>query len=140
MAEIVIDASVLVKWYVQESDSDKALLLRDMHVNGEVQLAAPVLILYESLNALKYSGLFSGKEIKDVALSILNYGIVLYAPDRKTTELTIDAAEKNNITAYDGSYLGLASSLDSEFITADQKLIDRLVGDYAKRARHLRMT
>ncbi|MGI0078841.1 MAG: hypothetical protein ACRECH_04385 [Nitrososphaerales archaeon] len=46
----MIDASVLVKWYVQEADSDRTLLLRDKHVNGELQLC-PALISYETLNA-----------------------------------------------------------------------------------------
>jgi predicted nucleic acid-binding protein len=136
----VIDASILVKWYVQEADSDKALLLRDKHVNGELQLAAPFLIFHEALNALKYTGLFSSKELKDIAFSIQNYGISLYAPERKTAELTLEAAEKNDITVYDGSYLGLAMKLGTEFITADKKLVDRLTQDYVKHVRLLRTT
>ncbi len=136
----MIDARIIVKWYVQEVDSDKALVLRDKHVNGELQLAAPVLISYESLNALKYTGLYSSKELKELAVSIQNYGISLYGFERKTAEWTMEAAEKINVTVYDGSYLGLAMNLGTEFITADQKLIDRLEGDYAKLARHLRMT
>ncbi|MGI0085083.1 MAG: type II toxin-antitoxin system VapC family toxin, partial [Nitrososphaerales archaeon] len=136
----MIDASVLVKWYVQEVDSDKALVLRDRHVNGEVELAAPVLISYETLNALKYTGLFSNKELKDIAVSIQKYGISLHGLERKTAELTLDAVEKNDITVYDASYLGLAMNLGTEFITADQKLIDLLAGNYSKTVKHLRMT
>jgi predicted nucleic acid-binding protein len=140
MAKIVIDASVLVKWYVREVHSDKALVLRDKHINGELELAAPVLISYETLNALKYTGLFSNKEIKQIAASIQNYGISLHGLEGKTTELTLDAVEKNDITVYDGAYLGLAMNLGAEFITADQKLIDRLKGDYAKIVKLLQMT
>ncbi|MGI0080613.1 MAG: type II toxin-antitoxin system VapC family toxin [Nitrososphaerales archaeon] len=136
----MIDASVLVKWYVQEVDSDKALVLRDRHVNGEVELAAPVLISYETLNALKYTGLFSNKELKDIAVSIQKYGISLHGLERKTAELTLDAVEKNDITVYDASYLGLAMNLGTEFITADQKLIDLLAGNYSKTVKNLRMT
>ena len=51
MAEIVIDASILMKWYVLEADSVKGLVLREKHVNGEIQLAASILISYETLNA-----------------------------------------------------------------------------------------
>jgi predicted nucleic acid-binding protein len=140
MAKIVIDASVLVKWYVREVHSDKALVLRDKHINGELELAAPVLISYETLNALKYTGLFSNKEIKQIAASIQNYGISLHGLEGKTTELTLDAVEKNDVTVYDGAYLGLAMNLGAEFITADQKLIDRLKGDYAKIVKLLQMT
>jgi predicted nucleic acid-binding protein len=133
----VIDASVLVKWYIAEADSNKALLLRDKHVNGELQLSAPTLISYETLNALKYSNLFSHDQLKEIALSIQNYGLSLYGFDAKTAELIIEASRKNNITIYDGSYLGLAKNLGVEFITADQKLINRLTGEYSRIARHL---
>jgi predicted nucleic acid-binding protein len=53
--KIVVDASVAVKWFVEEEFSDLALKLRDMHVNGLVDLVAPSLMPYEVLNALKYS-------------------------------------------------------------------------------------
>lgn len=138
MVETVIDASILVKWYIQEIDSDRALLLRDRHINGELRLAAPVLIFYEALNALRYSGQFSTKELKEIALSIQNYGFALYGPEKNAPEILLDAAEDNRITVYDSAYVALAMNLETELITADQRLIDRLVGDYAKHVKHLR--
>jgi len=132
MAKIVIDASVLVKWFVQEIDSPEALVLRDRHVNGEIELAAPILILYETLNALKYTGLFSGKQLKEIAESIQNYGMSFFGLDGKVAELTLDAVVENDLTIYDGAYLGLAMSLQAEFITADRKLVARLEKNYAK--------
>jgi predicted nucleic acid-binding protein len=133
----VIDASVLVKWYIQETDSNKAFVLRDRHVNGEIQLAAPTLIAYETMNALKYSSLFLHDQLKEIALSILNYGLNLYAFDDKIAELALEASMKNDITIYDGSYLALAKNLGVEFITADHKLIGRLTREYARIAKHL---
>lgn len=134
---MVIDASVLVKWFVAEADSDRALELRDRHVNGEVQLAAPSLIVYEALNALRYSGLFSASELKDAAAAINSYGLVLYRPEKEAAELAVEAAEKNDLTVYDGSYLGLALKLGVGFVTADRALLGRLTGDYARIARQL---
>jgi predicted nucleic acid-binding protein len=133
----VIDASVLVKWYIQENDSDKALLLRNEHVNGEILISAPALISYETTNALKYSNLFSTSQLKEIALSIQSYGLSLHAFDGETAELAIEASQKNDITIYDGSYLGLAKKLGVEFITADQKLINKLTEEYARTTRHL---
>jgi predicted nucleic acid-binding protein len=37
----VIDSSVAFKWVVPETNSDKALLLRDDYRNGLVELLAP---------------------------------------------------------------------------------------------------
>lgn len=137
MALTVIDASVLVKWFVEEPDSDKALLLRDDYINGALQLAAPSLIVYETLNALRYTHLFSTRELKEAATTIQNYGLSLHGPERGSIEPAIEAAEKNDLTVYDGSYLGLAMELGADFITADKALIDRLQGDYAKIAKEL---
>ena len=57
--EVVIDASVIVKWFVAEKGSDYALKLRDMYISGEIKIAAPELLLYEVLNAVQHKGLFS---------------------------------------------------------------------------------
>ena len=35
MEEVVIDSSVAVKWFSNEEDTDKALKLRDRHVNSK---------------------------------------------------------------------------------------------------------
>lgn len=113
------------------------MLLRNKHVNGEIQISAPSVISYETLNALKYSNLFSSVQLKDIVLSIQSYGLSLYGLDAKMAELTIEASQKNDVTIYDASYLGLAKNLGVEFITADQRLIDKLTGEYAKIARLL---
>ena len=136
----MIDASVLVKWYVQEILSDKALVLRDRHVNGELQLAAPSLITYETFNALKYTDLFSLSDLKNIATFIQIYGLSLYEMEGRVAELGLEASEKDDLTVYDGSYVGLAMNLGAVLVSADQKLIDRLSGDYAKLVKHLKMT
>jgi predicted nucleic acid-binding protein len=140
MASAVIDASVLVKWFVKEPDSDKALALRDRHVNGDLRLAAPSLIVCETLNALRYTRLFSTRELKDASAAIQSYGLSLHGPERQTAELAIEAAEENDVTIYDGSYLGLAMELGTDFITADKELVARLRGDYIKITKQLDAT
>jgi predicted nucleic acid-binding protein len=44
--EIVVDASVVVKWFAVERGFEKALKLRDTHLRGLARLVAPNLILY----------------------------------------------------------------------------------------------
>ncbi len=44
--EIVVDASVVVKWLAVERGFEKALKLRDTHLMGLARLVAPNLILY----------------------------------------------------------------------------------------------
>ncbi len=67
MERIVADASVIVKWFVDEVHSEKARELRDEYINGSVEILAPELMPYEVLNALKYTGLFNLNELVMVA-------------------------------------------------------------------------
>ena len=39
--KVVIDASIVVKWFLEEEYSDKALKLRNDYVRGIISLAAP---------------------------------------------------------------------------------------------------
>ncbi len=55
--EVVVDASVVVKWFVKEEGSEEALRLRDRYVEGEIQIIAPELITFEVLNALYFKRL-----------------------------------------------------------------------------------
>ena len=41
MNEIIIDANVVVKGFIEEDDSDKALLLRDQFIEGKIGLLVP---------------------------------------------------------------------------------------------------
>ena len=51
---IVIDASVSVKWFIPEKDTEKAMKLRAKHTEGTINLVAPDLILYEVANTLRF--------------------------------------------------------------------------------------
>ena len=54
MERIVVDASVVVKWFVPEKDTGKALKLRDLYIRGDVELLSPTLLYYEVSNALRH--------------------------------------------------------------------------------------
>lgn len=100
-------------------------------MNGELRLSAPTLIIFETLNALKYSGLYNNRELGEIASAIDGYGLALHALKGRVADLAIDAAYKNDITIYDSAYLGLASFLGTKFVTADRKLAGRLATEYA---------
>ena len=52
----IIDASIVVKWFVDEENSKKALDIRNDHINGNIKIIVPDLTFIEVLNALKYKG------------------------------------------------------------------------------------
>lgn len=51
----VVDASVALKWFVDEPDSAPALALRNAHIAGQSPLVAPDLLIYEVANALLHN-------------------------------------------------------------------------------------
>ena len=58
----------MVKWFVAEDYSDRAISLRDRYVNGEVRLAAPSLLTFEVLNAVRDSSLYTTVELRKIAV------------------------------------------------------------------------
>jgi len=92
----VVDASVCAKWYLDEEYSDRARLLRDEFVKGQIAITVPSLLFYETLNALRYSRAFDEKELPVVADSL-----------------------------YDAAYVALSEHLRALFYTVDKKLLDR---------------
>ena len=76
--EVVADASVIVKWFIEEQGSDKALILRDRHISGVMTISIPVLALYEVLNALKWSRVYDEGELRQIGVSLNKYGFKTY--------------------------------------------------------------
>lgn len=49
---VVLDASVVLKWFREESDTDKALELQEAINHSQLKAYIPDLLLYEVTNAL----------------------------------------------------------------------------------------
>ena len=130
MEKIVADASVIVKWFVDEIDSEKARKLRDEYINGSIEVVAPELMPYEVLNALKYTGLFTGEELIMIAKSLSLYGFKLYTLTGKLAEKTVKIAVQKDVTIYDASYVALAEDLNVKLYTSDTKLMEKVNLNY----------
>jgi len=124
--EIIIDASVVVKWFIEENDSDKAVFIRDKFIDGKVELYVPTLLYFEVLNALKYSQLFRPTELEDAGESIENYGFKVISIKNEIRKHMIKVAVDYDLSIYDASYLGLSIGLEKIFCTADEKIIKKL--------------
>lgn len=136
MAPIVVDASVVVKWYVPERDHEPARALRNDYLDGDFDLLAPVLMPFEVVNALKYSSHYDGERLREASESVSEYGIEL-VPYRDVGELAEIAAELD-IPVYDASYVALALKTDATVYTADARLLEDLDDPYGDLARHVR--
>lgn len=127
MERTVIDASIAVKWFVNEKDSDKALRLRASYLEGEVELVAPNLILYEVANALRFHPHYELTEANLLdsvtALSDMQIGVDV------TTDVWLQAFRMSlsqNLSVYDAVYMAMSVVLDARLVTSDKKLVDKL--------------
>ena len=136
MAEVVVDTSVVVKWYIPEQHHEQARALRDAYLDGASDLVAPALMPFEAINALKYSGYYDGERLEDASKSLSEYGIDLISFDN--TGPVAEIADTLGITIYDAAYVALARKLDTNVYTADGNLLDDLDDDYSEVAKHIK--
>ena len=126
MNEVVVDASVVVKWFVQEEWSEEAGALKEDYAAGKVDLIAPSVMPFEVLNALRYSGAFNEYELIEAAEALEDFQITLYGLEGNYAKETVKLAMRRGITIYDASYIALAIVRRAVLWTADEKLLKKL--------------
>jgi predicted nucleic acid-binding protein len=127
LTNYVLDASILVKWFVDEKYSDYANLVRDNYIDGIIKLHAPELLRYEVMNSLIYSNLFSNEELLIVNESLDNYRILIHKWNKSIADTSTKIAMEINEPIYDSYYLALAIHLGCKFITADSKFYKKFI-------------
>jgi predicted nucleic acid-binding protein len=119
---VVVDASVIVKWYVFEIDSEAAEQLLSAkhfdfcvpgHAFGEVGNA---LATYVRRNLLPRS------QITEISRRLGDQ--VTSYPIEKLLPSAVDIAFDIGSTVYDAFYIALAAELDTTVATADRRLVD----------------
>lgn len=136
--EIVLDASIAVKWFHEEDDTLQAEQLEERIARGEIRAVVPPLFFYEVANALT---LKAGFDIQDVveALRVLD-ALPLQVVDIPQTLLedAVLIAREYHLSVYDAIYVALAIATDAPLVTTDRKLaaqmsvpIVTLLGDVA---------
>ncbi len=123
-AKAVVDASIIVKWFIEEKYSKQALKLRDKFANGNLQILGPSLLNFEVLNALRYSQLFNKTELKELAVAIGKYGFELYNLIGNYAELTAEIAHTRDLSIYDASYIALAELNNIDLYSVDNKIME----------------
>ena len=124
----VLDSSVALKWVLSESDSGKAVRLRDEYKNAVHDLISPDIFTPEIANGLA-SAERQGR-IKAGEAVIFLHDIIRTAPAiHPTPPLLIRAIEISLSTkqaVYDCIYLALAESEGCEMVSADDQLVRKL--------------
>ncbi|MBI3011775.1 MAG: type II toxin-antitoxin system VapC family toxin [Candidatus Omnitrophica bacterium] len=119
---LVLDASVLLKWFVEEPGSEAALGLKRRYLDGEVAIVIPDLALYEIPNVLRFKREVPEVEVKAALRAFWTLGLETVAPTEPLLEEAIHLSFATGLSLYDCAYLALTKELDATLITADTQL------------------
>lgn len=136
MSVFVVDASVVLKWFIPEIGSDTARRLLDaVH-----EYVAPDL-LFPEVGSAVWKRVRRGELSRDEGQRLIGDMAGVAVETIATRGLIGDAcaiAMASGQTVYDCIYLALAVRLETRLVTADQRLHDALAGDRAL-GRHICM-
>ena len=123
---IVLDASVVLRWFLSEDDTPQAIKFLESHVSGDDQIAVPELLYYEVANALATKTALLEKDVRAALRNLLELDLASYSLGIDEYIGAAQLAMSSNITVYDASYPVLARSLHIDFVTADMRLVNIL--------------
>jgi predicted nucleic acid-binding protein len=129
---LVIDASIAVKWVVEEDGTSEALTLR-----LRAKLIAPELLAAECANILwkKVQRDELSKDQAFLAARVLQAADIEFLPTRSLLEAATRIAVELDHPAYDCIYLALAAERDCRFVTADERFVRKLGEGHRRRFR-----
>jgi predicted nucleic acid-binding protein len=122
MTRLVIDASIAIKWVVQEAQTHEALTLR------KHTLLAPDLLVAECANILWKKALRGELTVDEAtaAALLLEKADIELAPMRTLLAAAVALAIRLNHAAYDCLYLALAEREGVAFATADLSFVNKV--------------
>lgn len=117
----VLDASILVKWFSQEENTEKALALREQHISQEIEIFIPELAFLEVINSLRYKKK-NEKELEKAINDLWNIQINVVALSTDILGKTAKIALGNNLSIYDSLYIAIAQLHGCPLITSDTEI------------------
>lgn len=121
MKKIILDTSVIAKWFTREKGSAEAEKFLTSLQSQKVQILLPELVKYELANALLKGKKFSYSKAKEVLTVFYKLPLIFISGDFQLALLTYRLASKLNITYYDACFLALAQREKAMLITANPK-------------------
>jgi predicted nucleic acid-binding protein len=124
----VVDASVAVKWMMDEAYSAEAQrLLKEMR-DGEADLLAPTILKVEVANALNTYTRRRGVDPGDAAEALKAFAILPLTYVDTDWDALVEAFEVSisiDLAVYDAVYLILARRSDAALVTMDDEIVSK---------------
>ncbi len=119
--EIVLDSSVVVKWFSTETKSVEALKLLDSYIQGTVELTISEILICEVGNALRYKPDYDTQKWKTALAQLFNLHMNLTHLTEDLITRTGEIAYDGKITFYDALPVAIAEDKKTICITADEE-------------------
>ncbi len=128
MNRLVVDSSIVIKWFIPEPHSEEANQILTLYQNGKLLLYAPDLLYAEIGNIVWKKQQFQGLSDRDAHEILALFGeldLTIF-PSATLLERAYTIATNYKRTVYDSLYVALSLQESCPFITADQKLVNAL--------------
>ncbi len=124
MTEVVLDASVIIKWWRTEGEDgvEEARALRASFEAGELTVVAPPLLYIEVVNAFGRRWAWPEEDLVELADALVTTGFVIVQPNHRS----VARWTARGLTAYDAAYVAVAESHGIGLVTADDRILDRV--------------
>ena len=123
----VLDSSVVLKWFRKDEIwRDSALQMRQTYLDGHMLIYVPDLLIYEIANVLRYKPDLTDQQVQEALDSLYDLHIKIVEISQEMIKGAIRLAYSYGITVYDAAFMALAESLKAPFVTADEKLSEKL--------------
>jgi predicted nucleic acid-binding protein len=121
VTEVVLDASVVLKWFHSEGEGnvEAARGLRAKFEAGELRVLAPPLLWLELLNVAARRWSWAQARLEELAAELPNLGFGLLEPE--LSGVARWAAQ--GLTAYDAAYVAVAEQAGAKLITDDEEIV-----------------
>ncbi len=131
MERFALDSSVVVKWFSEEEDTDKALEIRDAYVRGDIELVVTPLLYCEVMNALRFKPDFDAGKLKRAVEALFKLHMDVEEIDERILKRSAEIAFDGGVTIYDAVPVAVAEKYNTVCVTADESTqFDRLKGKY----------
>jgi predicted nucleic acid-binding protein len=119
--EIILDSSVVVKWFSTETKSAQALKLLDSYIQGTVELTISEILICEIGNALRYKPDYDIQKWKTALQQLYNLHMNQTPLTEDLTSRTGEIAYEGKVTFYDALPVAIAENKKIICITADEE-------------------
>ncbi|MEO8360463.1 MAG: type II toxin-antitoxin system VapC family toxin [Vicinamibacteria bacterium] len=128
---LVVDASVAIKWLLDEIGSQHARhFLERFRIDAD-ELIAPDLILSEIGNALRSAAVLRKRIPADIVAGIFDDFLRIGVPTRgaaETAQKALELALEHDATFYDAAYVALALEEGIPVLTVDGPMVHKFKG------------